>query len=137
MEFWSSFWNIIWFVITAFVFLAYLIALFSIITDLFRDRELKGWAKALWLIALVFVPFVTSLIYLIARGQGMAERTVQDAKANEDAAQNYIRSVAQASPSDEIAKAKSLFDSGVISADEFEQLKRHALGSAATNAHSV
>lgn len=130
MDFWSSFWNIIWFMISAFVFLAYLIALFAIITDLFRDRELKGWAKAIWLVALVFVPFITSLIYLIARGQGMAERGVKEATESSAAAENYIRSVAQASPSDEIAKAKALFDAGTINADEYEQIKRHALGGA-------
>lgn len=128
MEFWSSFWNIIWIFVSAFIFIAYLIALFSIISDLFRDRELKGGWKALWLIALVFVPFITSLVYLIARGKGMADRAYQNATQNAVATEDYIRNVANTSPSDEIVKAKALFDSGVISADEYEALKARALG---------
>lgn len=131
MEFWSSFGNIIWFFISAFVFIAYLFALFSIISDLFRDRELKGWWKALWLIALVFVPFLTALAYLIFRGQGMAERTVNRVVENTVATEEYIRSVAHVSPSDEIAKAKALLDSGTITAEEYEHLKRRALGTTA------
>ena len=134
MDFWSSFWNIIWYGITAFIFIAYLIALFSIITDLFRDRELKGWAKAIWLVALVFVPFLTSLIYLIARGQGMAERGYRTAQESTDAAEKYIRSVAQNSPSEEIAKAKALLDAGSITADEYAQIKRHVLGGVTVSA---
>lgn len=127
MDFWSSLWNIIWVFVSAFVFIAYLIALFSIITDLFRDRELNGWWKALWLIALIFVPFLTALVYLIARGGGMAERSFERATQNTAAAEDYIRSVASTSPSEEIGKAKALFDTGVISADEYESLKRRAL----------
>ena len=128
MEFWSSFWNIIWFFVWAFVFVAYLIAIFSIISDLFRDRELSGWLKAVWLIALIFVPFITSLLYLIFRGQGMAERSHKAAVASTVAAEDYIRSVAQTSPSEEIAKAKALLDSGTIDAEEYDLLKKRALG---------
>ncbi|PYI38069.1 hypothetical protein CVS30_12620 [Arthrobacter psychrolactophilus] len=129
MEFWSSFWNIIWVFFSAVIFIAYLIALFSIVADLFSDRKLSGWWKAIWLFALVLIPFVTSLIYLIARGQGMAERKFHTVAENQSAAEDYIRSVAQASPSDEIAKAKQLFDAGVLTADEFQAIKNHALGS--------
>lgn len=127
MDFLASFWSFFWFMVSAFVFVAYLIALFSIITDLFRDRELKGWAKAIWLVALVFIPFITSLVYLVARGEGMARRNVKEVRESTAAAEEYIRSVAQASPSDEIAKAKGLLDAGVISLEEYEQIKRHAL----------
>lgn len=128
MEFWSSFWNIIWFFIWAFVFIAYLMALFSIIADLFRDRELNGWWKAVWLIALIFVPFLTALAYLIFRGKGMAERNYKNAVHNTVATEDYIRSLAQVSPSDEIVKAKALLESGTITADEYEHLKQRALG---------
>ncbi len=128
MEFWSSFWNIIWFFVWAFVFVAYLIAIFSIIADLFRDRELSGGLKAVWLIALIFIPFLTSILYLIFRGKGMAERNYKAAVSNTVAAEDYIRSVAQTSPSEEIAKAKALLDSGTINAEEYDLLKQRALG---------
>ena len=128
MDFWASFWNIIWFFVSAFIFVAYLIALFTIITDLFRDRELNGWWKALWLVALLFIPFITSLVYLITRGKGMAERSHKSAVESTRAAEDYIRTVAHVSPSDEIVKAKALLDAGTITVDEYEHLKRRALG---------
>ena len=83
--------------ISAFVFLAYLIALFAIITDLFRDRDLTGGWQAVGLVALVFAPFITPLIYLIARGQGMAERSHKNLQENSAVGENYIRSVANTS----------------------------------------
>ena len=104
--FWGSFWDIIWWFLWAFFFVAYLFALFAVIGDLFRDHTLNGWLKAVWIIFLIFVPFLTLLIYLIARGRGMAER----------------------SAADEIAKAKSLLDAGTISQAEYDALKAKALG---------
>lgn len=132
MDFWTDFWDIIWWFVWAFVFVAYLFALFSIITDLFRDRELSGWWKALWLVALVLVPFLTALVYLIARGRGMAERSVRAVSTARDASDAYIRDVAGSSPGQQIAQAKSLLDSGAITADEFATLKAHALGQTRT-----
>ena len=70
----SNFWDFIWLILSTFVFVAYLLILFQIITDLFRDSELGGGSKALWLIALIFLPMLTALIYVIARGNGMAKR---------------------------------------------------------------
>lgn len=134
MEFWSSFWNIIWYFISAFIFIAYLIALFSIITDLFRDRELSGGWKALWFIALIFVSLPTALIYLIVRGKGMPERSRKNIEESARVAEDYIRTVAQVSPSEEIAKAKALLDAGTITAEEYEQLKRRALGTTPVSA---
>jgi hypothetical protein len=134
MEFWSSFWNIIWYFISAFIFIAYLIALFSIITDLFRDRELSGGWKALWFIALIFISLPTALVYLIVRGKGMAERSRKNIEESTRAAEDYIRNVAQVSPSEEIAKAKALLDAGTITAEEYEQLKRRALGTTPVSA---
>lgn len=128
MSFWSTIWDTIWWFITIFVFIAYLMALFSIIADLFRDRKLNGWAKAVWFVFLIFVPFLTALVYLIARGSGMAERAAEAQKETEHAATAYIRSVAEASPAAEIAQAKQLLDSGAISQGEFDQLKSNALG---------
>ncbi|MWB97926.1 SHOCT domain-containing protein [Agromyces seonyuensis] len=129
MNFWESFWDIIWWFLWIFVFVAYLFALFAIIGDLFRDTKLNGWWKAVWIIFLIFVPFLTALVYLIARGTGMAERSAKEAKQVQSATDDYIRQTAgtAASPSDEIAKAKGLLDTGAISPEEFESLKAHAL----------
>ncbi|MFE6967743.1 hypothetical protein [Isoptericola sp. NPDC057653] len=124
----DTFWDFFWYLVWIFLFVAYLIVLFQILTDLFRDRELSGWWKALWVVFLIFVPLITSLIYLIARGRGMSERqleAVKTAKADTDA---YIQQVAQqASPADHIASAKKLLDDGTISPEEFAQLKAKAL----------
>lgn len=128
MSFWSAIWDIFWWFLTAFVFIAYLMALFAIITDLFRDRNLGGVAKAVWLIFLMFLPFVTALAYLIFRGAGMSERSTARANEARSAADEYIRSVAESGgPTAEIARAKSLLDSGAITASEFETLKAAAL----------
>ncbi|MGB7963200.1 MAG: SHOCT domain-containing protein [Propionicimonas sp.] len=121
-------WELIWFMVVVFMFMAYLMALFSIIGDLFRDRELNGGLKAVWLIALVLVPFITALAYLIFRGAGMADRAAAQVSQNKAATDDYIRTVAGASPADEIAKAKALLDSGTISASEYEALKAKVLG---------
>jgi hypothetical protein len=124
---WTNIWDFVWLFFWAFAFIAYLITLFNVVADLFRDDKLNGWWKALWLIFLVFLPFLTVLVYLIARGRSMAERRQRDAKRAEESATSYIREVAGTSPADEIAKAKSLLDAGVITADEYTALKTKAL----------
>ncbi|SDS94363.1 Phospholipase_D-nuclease N-terminal [Brevibacterium siliguriense] len=128
MEFWSNFWSIIWWFILAFVFIAYLMALFSIITDVFRDRSLSGWDKALWILFLLLVPFITALVYLIFRGNSMADRRDADAQRAAEAANAYIRQAAGKSPADEIEKATALLESGRITSEEFHQIKAKALG---------
>lgn len=126
MSFWSTIGDTIWWFLTIFVFFAYLMALFSIISDLFRDHKLNGWWKAVWLVFLIFVPFLTALVYLIARGRGMGERAQKQAQEVQDAQESYIRQVA-GGPAAEIAEAKRLLDSGAISQAEFESLKSKAL----------
>jgi len=125
-DFWSSIWDTVWWALTLFAFIAYLLALFSIITDLFRDRKLSGVAKAIWLVFLIFLPFLTALAYLVFRGPGMAERSIGQQRAAQQAADDYIRSVA-GGPAGEIAQAKSLLDSGAISQSEYDALKAKAL----------
>ncbi|MBP8918822.1 MAG: SHOCT domain-containing protein [Micropruina sp.] len=127
MPFWSTIWDAIWWFITAFIFIAYLMALFSIITDLFRDRELNGFLKAVWLIFLIFLPFLTALVYLIVRGKGMGERQVRQAEQLRAASDAYVRSVAGGSPTSDIAEAKKLLDAGAITAEEYAKLKSDAL----------
>ncbi len=125
--FWGSFWDLVWWFLAVFIFFAYIMALFSVISDLFRDRKLNGWWKALWIIFLIFVPFLTLLVYLIARGPGMAERNQKEVAQAQQAADSYIKQVAGSSPSDEIAKAKSLLDSGTITQAEYDSIKAKAL----------
>ena len=127
---WDDFWSLIWLFFWGFVFISYLMALFSIVADLFRDHTLNGWWKAVWIIFLVFAPFITALVYVIARGRGMAERSQRDMRQAQAATDNYIRDVAGSSPADEIAKAKALLDSGTISQEEYAHLKSRALGTA-------
>jgi hypothetical protein len=123
-----SFWDIIWFIIVTFAFVAYLMVLFSILSDLFRDKGTGGFEKAVWVIALIFLPFLTALIYLIVRGHGMAERNVKAAQDMQAAQDAYIRDVAGSTPADQIHKAKDLLDSGAISQAEFDAIKAKALG---------
>lgn len=128
MNFLQGIWDWFWLLVWVFAYLAYLFVLFFIIFDIFRDRALNGWWKAVWLIFLVFVPFLTGLVYLIVRGKGMAERSARKQVEYQEDNADYIRSVSFASPTDEIAKAKALRDQGIISDGEFEALKNKALG---------
>jgi UPF0716 family protein affecting phage T7 exclusion len=127
----NSFWDFFWLLVWTFVFVMYLMILFQIIADLFRDKELSGWWKALWIIFLIIFPFLAALIYLIARGRSMAERQAGEMRQAQVATDQYIKSVAAqgASPADQIASAKDLLDSGAINQQEFEQLKAKALAS--------
>jgi hypothetical protein len=124
---WDDLWGIIWFFFWIFAFCAYLIALFSIVADIFRDHSLNGWAKALWIIFLVFVPFLTALVYVIARGQGMSERGQKSFTDTDLYPAPHHSSRSTASAADEIAKAKGLLDSGTITQAEFDSLKSRAL----------
>ena len=97
--------------------------LITIMVDLFRDHTLSGWAKAAWVFFLIFVPFITALIYLIARGQGMRERAIAQQAEVQKASDQYIKQVAGTSPVDELQKLNDLKDKGAISAAEYDKLK--------------
>ena len=117
---------LIW-IFWVYIFIACIWIFITIITDVFRDSGLNGGAKALWVLFLVFLPFLAAFIYLIARGRSMNERRVAEMK-NAQAAQNsYIREVAGSSPTAEIESAKKLLDSGAITQAEFDGLKAKAL----------
>ncbi|WP_273652753.1 SHOCT domain-containing protein [Cellulomonas fimi] len=122
-SFWSWFWLLIWW----FLFFAYLVILFQILTDLFRDRTVSGWWKAVWIVGLIVFPFLTALIYVIARGNGMADRQVAVVKKAQADTDRYIREVAETSPAAHITEAKALLDQGVITPEEFSRLKAKAL----------
>jgi putative oligomerization/nucleic acid binding protein/phospholipase D-like protein len=123
-----GFGDFFWYLLWIFYFTVYIFMVFLIISDLFRDHKLNGWWKAVWIIFLIFVPFLTALVYLIARGSGMAERAQKEARQVQAATDDYIRATAgAASPSDEIAKAKALLDAGTINQQEYDALKAKAL----------
>ena len=124
----DSFWDFLWLLFWSYIFVAYLILLFHIFGDIFRDRDLGGFAKALWTIGLIFFPFLMALIYLIARGRSMTERQMEAAQQRQAEQESYIKSIAgPSSPADEIARAKDLLDSGVIDQAEFDAMKSKAL----------
>ncbi|TWD80061.1 phospholipase D-like protein [Kribbella amoyensis] len=130
-----SFWDVVWFICISFLFVAYLMMLFWILADLFRDHETSGWVKAVWIVALFIVPLLTALVYMIARGHGMAERSARESEVVRQRQEAYIRDVASqstASPVDQINQAKALLDAGTISQAEFDTLKANALGSGGT-----
>jgi len=123
-----SFGEILLVALEIFFFVIWIWILITILTDLFRDHELSGWAKALWVLFLVFIPFLTALIYLIARGEGMRDRTIKaqaDAKKHFD---EYVRQQAHASsPADELHKLAELKDKGALSQEEFDRAKAKLL----------
>ena len=101
--------------------------LIAVLSDIFRDKELGGAAKALWIFAVIFVPFLAVFIYLIARGKGMRERKIADQRELQAATDAYIRDTAGTSPADEIQKLAALRDNGTITAAEFETAKAKAM----------
>lgn len=123
--------QVLWSLIWMFLFIIWLWLLFSVFNDLFRDHALSGWAKAAWCIFVIVMPYLGIFVYLIARGQGMSERTAAAARTQQAAFDDYVRQTVatkgSASPADEIARAKQLLDDGAINQDEFERLKRAAL----------
>ncbi|MFC9833810.1 PLDc N-terminal domain-containing protein [Rhodococcus sp. NPDC127530] len=123
----EGFWEFFWFIFVCFAFAAYLSVLFSIISDLFRDRETSGWVKAIWIFFLFFVPFLSALIYLIVRSDSMAKRSMAAAHQVKQAQDSYIRDVAGQSPAQQIADAKALLDSGAITDAEFQAIKAKTL----------
>jgi hypothetical protein len=115
-----------------FVFFAWFMCLWWVFGDLFRSRDVGGVGKTLWSLFIIFLPFLGILVYLIARGSGMTERTLEAQAELQKRQDAYIRSVAaptagKGSTADEIASAKSLLDSGAINESEFQQLKAKAL----------
>ncbi len=124
-----SFWDIVWFILISFAFVAYLMVMFTVIGDLFRDPEASGFEKAIWIIAMIFLPFLTLVVYLIAKGKGMGERQARSVEQMREQQDAYIRQVASSTaPTEQIAQAKSLLDSGSITPAEYERLKEKALG---------
>jgi hypothetical protein len=114
-------------VLEIFLLVVWIWILFSIIADLFRDHEISGWSKAIWVFFLIFVPFLTGLIYLIVRGQGMRDRAIKEQADVRRHMDSYIRETAT-SPADDLHKLSELKDRGVLSDEEFDRAKAKVLG---------
>ncbi len=126
VSFIDIFWSILWFYFL-FIWIMFLV---HIVSDLFRDQSLSGVAKTLWVLFLVFLPFVAVFAYLIARGRGMAERAAAQQQRAQQQFEGYVRNVAatgDGSPTEQIARAKELLDAGTIDQSEFDRLKTKAL----------
>lgn len=120
--------DVFWTMLVFFVWVAWFMLLFRIIGDIFRRRDLGGGGKVLWLIFVIVLPFLGVFVYLVSQNKGMTERNVARATAQRAQFDDYVREAAGGGGSAaEIEKAKALLDSGAISQEEFEALKRKAL----------
>ncbi len=123
--------DFLWYMVAFFFFVIYFMMIFTVIGDLFRSPDMSGVVKAIWIIALLFVPLITLLLYVIIRGSGMSERAVAAAGVQRDQTIAYANQIVAdtggASPTKQIADAKALHDSGAINDDEFAALKAKAL----------
>ena len=118
--------DIIWSMLWLFFLFIWIMILVQVLIDLFRDHEMSGVAKALWVIALVFLPFITVFVYIIARGSSMTQRSIDEAVAERKSFDSYVRETAASTPSstaDEIAKLAALKDQGIITDAEFAAQK--------------
>ena len=122
-----SFGEFLWSLLIIFFMIVYFVILFQVVFDLFRDHELSGWAKAGWLLFIIVLPFLGLFVYLIVRGQGMAERSAKQQIDAQQQFDDYVRDTAGGGATSEIANAKKLLDEGTISQEEFDAIKRKAL----------
>jgi uncharacterized membrane protein YcjF (UPF0283 family) len=119
--------EVFWTMILFFAWLAWIWIAISIFADIFRRHDIGGWHKAAWVVFIIVVPFLGVLVYLIAQHDGMRERTIERAHAQQAAMDQYVRETAGGSAA-EIARAKELLDAGTISQAEFDAIKAKALG---------
>lgn len=122
-----EFGQFLWSLLIIFFMIMYFIVLFSVVVDLFRNHEMNGFVKAVWIVALLFVPFVSLLVYVIIYGRSMGQRQVAAVSQAQQAQEAYIRNVAGTSATEQIAQAQQLLTSGAISQEEFDRLKAKAL----------
>ena len=119
--------DVFWSMLVFFVWIAWFMLLFHVVGDVFRRRDASGAKKTAWLIFLIFVPFLGVFAYLIANGDDMAKRNIQQAETARSEMDEYVRTTAGSGPASEIEKAKGLLDSGAITQAEFDGIKAKAL----------
>jgi hypothetical protein len=110
-----------------FFFIIWIWILITILNDLFRDHELSGVKKAVWVVFLVVIPFLTALVYLVARGEGMRDRTIKAQAEARHHLDSYIRQQAHGSPADDLHKLNDLKEKGALSEEEFQRAKSKLL----------
>jgi hypothetical protein len=120
-------WDVVAWFFWMFVSVAYLIVVFSVFADLFRDHALSGWGKAAWVLFILFVPFIAVVAYLVARGSGMSERQVAPARGAREDSVTGVAGHASVSPANRIADAEAELADGAITQAEFDRLKADAL----------
>jgi membrane protein implicated in regulation of membrane protease activity len=116
-----------WTILEIFLWVLWIWVLIYVFIDIFRSQDLSGWAKALWFVFVLFIPLIGVLVYLIARGDKMHERAVQQAQQQDAEARAYIQQAAGSNTADQLSKLADLRDRGVITADEFEREKAKVL----------
>ncbi|MFD3550698.1 SHOCT domain-containing protein [Streptomyces goshikiensis] len=120
----GAFWTVMW----IFLWVLWLILLFRIIVDIFRDHEMNGWIKALWLLFIILIPFLGALVYVIVRGRDMGKREFKHAQEQQQAFSSYIRETAKSgSPTEELERLSQLKAKGVLTEEEFQQAKQKLL----------
>ena len=121
--------GVFWTMFIIFIWVLWFFLLFRVIIDIFRSHDLGGFGKVLWLLFVIFLPFLGVFVYLIARGGSMGERAMKQQQAAQAQFDSYVKEVAgsSGSPADELARLADLKSKGVISDAEFEQLKAKAL----------
>ena len=122
-----SVWNAIWVVFISFLFINVLMMLFAVIADLFRDHEMSGVSKVIWIVVLIGLPLIGLLIYVLARGQGMADRAISDQVQAQESFDSYVPDVVGGGAATELEKAGALHAAGQLSDDEYATLKARIL----------
>ena len=121
------FMDVLWSMLIFFFWVIWIWIVITVLIDIFRRHDIGGWGKALWVIFVVILPWLGVLIYLIAEHNGMRERSIKQAQAQQQALDDYVRDTAGGGAASEIARAKELLDSGAITQEEFQALKAKAL----------
>jgi hypothetical protein len=120
--------SLLWTMLEFFLFVIWIWILIAIFSDIFRSHDMSGWAKALWVIFVIVLPFLGILVYLIARGGKMQERSVKDAAQQKQAFDSYVREAAGSNTADDLAKLADLKEKGVLTDAEFQAQKAKLLG---------
>jgi len=124
-----SFGDLLLLIFEMFLFVVWIWILWTILTDLFRNHDMSGWLKAVWIVLLIFIPYITALVYLIVYGNDMRERTLRAQAEAKHEADNYIRAAAHVSPADELHKLHELVEKGALTEAEYERAKEKLLAS--------
>lgn len=122
-----TFGDILLLVFEMFLFVVWIWILFTIITDIFRDHDMSGWAKALWIVLLIFIPYIVALVYLVINGSDMRERQLHAQAEAKHQADDYIRTAAHATPADELHKVHELVEKGALTEAEYDRAKEKLL----------